>query len=267
MALNIWRGIWGIEKRSPFSNNSHPKYCKAQKALLKMRMNRKDTDWLRKAFPSLLYDQDNQIIAGELDFYAYWDQQRGELIFEKPVNNESLGGPIICDVFDIIILIEPNQDGWPIVYETGKRSKKISIEQGLAMADLHFNTDNSCCLGINLDPLSSRITIQDFLHELVIPFFYRLAYVDRFGLQAARGDLWGEYSHGQNGLHEYVYEMLKIKNLNVGRNEPCPCGKGKKYKRCHLYEVEATISRVKSSANRYGVEVPSVTPPESRRAK
>lgn len=25
----------------------------------------------------------------------------------------------------------------------------------------------------------------------------------------------------------------ELKNLNIGRNEPCPCGSGKKYKHCH----------------------------------
>jgi len=24
-----------------------------------------------------------------------------------------------------------------------------------------------------------------------------------------------------------------VKNLKVGRNDPCPCGSGKKYKQCH----------------------------------
>ena len=28
--------------------------------------------------------------------------------------------------------------------------------------------------------------------------------------------------------------------MNVGRNDPCPCGSGKKYKRCCLAQDEAT---------------------------
>ena len=31
-----------------------------------------------------------------------------------------------------------------------------------------------------------------------------------------------------DGAQPYIREMPK-----VGRNEPCPCGSGKKYKRCH----------------------------------
>jgi uncharacterized protein YecA (UPF0149 family) len=25
-----------------------------------------------------------------------------------------------------------------------------------------------------------------------------------------------------------------VKSMKVGRNEPCPCGSGKKFKKCHL---------------------------------
>ena len=32
--------------------------------------------------------------------------------------------------------------------------------------------------------------MERFISELVVPFFYRLAYIDRFGLSAAREDLW-----------------------------------------------------------------------------
>ncbi len=214
-----------------------------------MRINQRDINWLRKTFPNLMYDQKKQIIAGELDFCAHWDEQIGRLEFKKAVKeNHRVIKRNICDVFDIVILLEQNDsNGWPKVYEIGRRGEKISIEKGLAKADLHFNADNSCCLGINLDPLS-RMTIQDFLYGLVIPFFYRLAYVERFGLQAAREDLWGEYSHGKSGLLEYIDEMLKLKNLDVGRNDPCPCGNRKKYKQCHWYEVKATISRLKIQA-------------------
>lgn len=31
-----------------------------------------------------------------------------------------------------------------------------------------------------------------------------------------------------------VPQIEKITNKHVGRNELCPCGSGKKFKRCHL---------------------------------
>jgi preprotein translocase subunit SecA len=35
------------------------------------------------------------------------------------------------------------------------------------------------------------------------------------------------------GDDEIVYETVKRDGDKVGRNDPCPCGSGKKYKRCH----------------------------------
>ena len=32
--------------------------------------------------------------------------------------------------------------------------------------------------------------------------------------------------------------------LHVGRNEPCPCGSGKKYKDCHISEGEQFLTRI-----------------------
>ena len=47
------------------------------------------------------------------------------------------------------------------------------------------------------------------------------------------------------GLFERVAGLLKGGEANVvhekpGRNEPCWCGSGKKYKKCHLLEDENT---------------------------
>jgi uncharacterized protein YchJ len=33
---------------------------------------------------------------------------------------------------------------------------------------------------------------------------------------------------------EPVYQQIPVKKKKIGRNEPCPCGSGKKYKRCCL---------------------------------
>ncbi len=37
-------------------------------------------------------------------------------------------------------------------------------------------------------------------------------------------------------------EAAKARLAQAGRNEPCPCGSGKKYKKCHLQEDEAAAS-------------------------
>jgi len=37
---------------------------------------------------------------------------------------------------------------------------------------------------------------------------------------------------------------------NTGRNDPCPCGSGRKYKKCHLQEDEESRSRALAEAAR-----------------
>ena len=39
--------------------------------------------------------------------------------------------------------------------------------------------------------------------------------------------------HGPDCDHDHVRAPYIRQMPKVGRNEPCPCGSGKKYKRCH----------------------------------
>lgn len=50
-----------------------------------------------------------------------------------------------------------------------------------------------------------------------------------------------EFVYNLNGPERRKYVKMKLPltpyqraTLKVGRNEPCPCGSGKKFKRCHL---------------------------------
>jgi len=50
------------------------------------------------------------------------------------------------------------------------------------------------------------------------------------------------------GLFDRIASMLKGKEANIvavkpGRNEPCWCGSGKKYKKCHFLEDETTAAK------------------------
>ncbi|MDX8391663.1 MAG: preprotein translocase subunit SecA [Mariprofundaceae bacterium] len=42
-----------------------------------------------------------------------------------------------------------------------------------------------------------------------------------------------QYSHGTEALDEEATETYRRDQPKVGRNDPCPCGSGKKYKQCH----------------------------------
>ena len=50
------------------------------------------------------------------------------------------------------------------------------------------------------------------------------------------GQIWQHEINHLNGIEEDVkdYSFEEPKPINAGRNEPCPCGSGKKYKKCCL---------------------------------
>lgn len=207
-----------------------------------MRIYTQDVYWLESAFPSLIYDSTNSKIIGELDFCATYNAKTKTLYvegFNCEYDSLRKTDMRLCDVFEIEIRLNEKSivsENWPKVYEVGGRREDISKRQNILLVDLHFYTqDNSCCLGISYAPVKVS-NIKEFLYHIVIPFFYRLSYVDRFGLQATKEELWGEYSHGEGEL-EYFTEMSILNRNNDGRNKPCPCGSKKKYKKCHLDEV------------------------------
>lgn len=203
-----------------------------------MRVTGNDIEWLEAFFPGLQYDFQLQQINGEMQFCAAYDRQSGKLTLGSLAGIQG-STTLVQDTFQISIrLTEIDNNGWPLVYEVSQRYQDIAERNGIAVADLHFMDAGICCLSISYAKMP-RLTLESFMDELVIPFFYRLSYVDKFGIAAARTDLWEEYPHGDAGYKEYEKEMWGIALSNPGRNQPCPCGSGQKYKRCHLDEVES----------------------------
>ena len=54
-----------------------------------------------------------------------------------------------------------------------------------------------------------------------------------------------------------------MRNKTVGRNDPCPCGSGKKYKRCCLAENERRAAQGREPVPQLGEDAPSAAPPSS----
>ena len=217
-----------------------------------------DLRWLRDAFPGLSYDPSARVVTGDLDFCARYDARTERLRIEGAARDpvvQSAG--LICDVFSVRIEVETVADSaidWPAVYETGGRCASIAKALEIPERDLHVSSDGSCCLGIQIDP--GPHALERFIDDLVVPFFYRVAYAERFGLERVREDLWDEYRHGADGLRGRLQEIL---STHVGRNDPCPCGNGRKYKACCLRKNE---DRLRSLRNRLaamsaGADLPS----------
>lgn len=207
-------------------------------------MNPRDTDleWLASNCPELAYTPADHRIDGELRFCAAFDRSSRQLMLGDTAQHRAMG-TFLCDGFKVRIdLGRLGNNGWPAVYEVGGRRFDIAEQNQCAMVDLHFFEDGACCLSIKYTP-ERGLTLPRFILGLVIPFFYRLAYTDRYGLNSVKDDLWGEYPHGVAGEIEYEEEILQLDGNKPGRNRPCPCGSGSKYKRCHLEEVEAVKRR------------------------
>lgn len=212
-----------------------------------VRLAESDINRLKTSFPNLLYDPEMQRVVGELDFCAAFNKESGQLEFGSDLDVAS-SGTYLCDVFEIELRLdfESIQDnGWPTVYETGGKYVRIAQENNAEPIDLHFFEDGSCCLGIRY-AREKNLTLERFLHKLVIPFLYRLSYTDQYGIKAAQTDLWGELSHGGRGHREHVEEMLHFAQRSLGRNDPCPCGSGVKFKKCCLDEVNEVLRRQES---------------------
>lgn len=222
-----------------------------------MRITNHDIEWLEFVHPSLQYRRQAQRITGELDFYARYDSPSGKLQIKDFERDDFIreSNDAISDVFEIEIRLDPESigsNGWPKVYEVGGRVRSIADKWNIAPVDLHLYEDGACCLGIRYAQ-ERNLTLERFLHELVLPFFYRLSYVDRFGLYAARRKLWGEYSHGDAGIREHESKMLDIARRSTGGDRACPCGSGSKYKRCCLDEVQAVKDRCQFSSIRVDI--------------
>ena len=212
-----------------------------------MKISDDEIQWLKVHFPNLQYDEKFQKIVGELDFCAAYDDKSQEVIIGNLADETDF---LIRDVYEVEICLDDlDMNGWPKVYEVGKRHQEIAENRNSEIINLHINPeDNSCCLGIK-SPDNRTFRIKPFFHERVIPFLYRLSYVEKFGTDISSNDHWEEYSHGNDGIKEYFAEMINYAKSNFGRNDSCPCGSGKKYKRCHFNDVEPIKRHLNSSCS------------------
>ena len=178
---------------------------------------------IQKRFPDLYINTEKSKILGELSFSAYFD---GEQLHLNPSRRE---GKVFRGCYEIEIrLNELNAYKLPKVFEIGGKILKYSQESYISPLDLHLNGDGSCCLSIFTPKESTNMTISTYVKEAVFPFFAWQAYSATYGRKAP----WGEYSLDR-GFNEKVDDIL-VQMKNAGRNDPCPCGSGLKYKQCCL---------------------------------
>ena len=216
-------------------------------------LTEKDILLIKKTQPQLIYKPKNKILTGFLEFEGEYQ------------------GYKIKDKYKLEIDFN-DQQPLPLVKEINGKIEKISKDKNLNLTDLHINygdIERGLCLCSRFkafeyaDRLKNSLSPGiDFIQELVIPFLYGISYFEKHNQFP-----FGAIEHGVQGLireitdnkeyfkylqiysktlpeeatkfiSEYVHslnlENVIYKNEKIGRNKPCPCNSGLKYKKCHL---------------------------------
>lgn len=201
--------------------------------------------WLEARQPRLRYDAKSSRISGTFKFDALWDPGDRKLT-TNPRYQKSLQAIHIVDEYQILInlryptrWIEIRGTGmylpsrYPPAFETGSRSQKIAVRHNAPLADLHMYPDGECCLGFKtIPPDRNAFDLEKFLEEDLTAWFFRLSYVERFGLRSAHQDLWEEYDHW-TGPGKYLAEVRTMGEAVTDENEQCPCNNGLTFGTCH----------------------------------
>jgi len=133
----------------------------------------------------------------------------------------------------------------PAAYDAARR---FNAHAGKDIKDRHLSAGGKCCLWLPpRSPWSADdpSALRGFLDQLVIFWDRQLIYDDT-------GKWPGPaYDHDVRGYIEFIAEHLGgdtklagelaplvLRRSSVGRNQECPCGSHRKFKRCHLWTVE-----------------------------
>lgn len=203
-----------------------------------------NVQWLYDNHPRMEYDVDEGVISGTLDMRAAWDPESGEMVAnpDNPTRRtieRSYGLKILLRYSTRWIGSVPHRS--PPVFETGGRTRALAEKTGISLADLHMYPDGECCIGIAIAPPSkNHFDLAQFVEIDIISWLYRLAYVERFGIERARQDLWDEYDHVR-GPEQHIDFLRWIASQKPKNNSPCPCEKGVKYLRCHKREIKVAM--------------------------
>lgn len=103
--------------------------------------------------------------------------------------------------------------GEPVVFLGFLEGLQDSLEEKLDLADLNDESDLKLVIDFKKLYLAMRNAKAKWLYEL-----------EEWDQAATKSDLNAWYQEWRQGHIRHVEK--------VGRNEPCPCGSGKKYKKC-----------------------------------
>lgn len=242
-AANCWRKIFGdrfprskgsgMKKTSstitiPTVAATKPYYARSFTDIKdgnSMRVTDDDMMEIRKHFPNMTYHPDRHCVCGTISFCSkYKKTKSGQLTVTQASHDDR-------DSFEgeYHIKIALRERGNPIVYETGDKIRNVANRQGQDLIELHFFTNDSCCLDYMTSTQALSISFYQFVVHKVYPYFAWQAFREKFGKLPP----CGEYSHDPVRAKQ---EFNKDKR-NTGRNDLCFCGSGKKRKKCHEHDM------------------------------
>jgi hypothetical protein len=180
------------------------------------------------------------LIWGTLSFACSFDRAKQELVYDSSAND------YISDSYEIRIdFNQPDTFGFPKVYEESGIIKKFANDSAIKLEDLHINKDDddSCCLGIF--PEYQWQGALAYILDKVIPFFYWQSYRRNNGKEP-----WKTYSHGNAGIQEAMSLSPSQSSKGCSRNIKCPCGSGRKYKKCCMGRDAILNSKLRRAIRR-----------------
>lgn len=132
---------------------------------------------------------------------------------------------------------------YPATFPARNQSPSVYLEshrdRWMNGGDSHIEGDWRLCLfvplesGINFAQATSLSALFAVVHTFIFKERIYQRRLLKSQLDGSRAKWPGEdRSHGVQGILEAIRE-----NGGVGRNDPCPCGSGKKFKHCHLEKL------------------------------
>ena len=157
-----------------------------------------------------------------MEFFCSYNEVAQEIVHDNSFGN------YILDSYEIRIdFNQADNFGFPKVFEESEIIRSFADDCKIKLEDLHVNKDDadSCCLGIF--PEYQWHGASAFIRDKVIPFFYWQSHRRIYGKEP-----WKGYAHGNSGIEEAMTMPPAQSSKRRSRNKPCPCGKGRKYKKC-----------------------------------
>lgn len=175
--------------------------------------------------PEFNSSYDNYIESSMAGFSSHSKKYDVGVIFDKEL------GMFIVPFYGTLCHIFENENykeiqGWDECIKTFMENDKISASLVQRLAEKYPNF-----VDVLNDLYDTQMTLNEYLEDYKIDYLKNKIYSPTSVLYSSKafGDLMGFIPNEQQAKAK---EIQETQGATVGRNDPCPCGSGKKYKKC-----------------------------------